>query len=166
MAMLKAIHAQEDREAALKKASDVVAKLKGMKLGEAAALVDSSVSETLSYMSFPPEHWKKIRSNNMLERVNREIRRRTRVVGAFPDGKSALMLVSARLRYVAGRDWGSKRYINMDYLRDLDPPAAEEAACAPEEAVAAVSPRGDPEGGVRKKKSPTSFRLVGLITRR
>lgn len=46
----------------------------------------------------------------------REIRRRTRVVGYFPDGNSALMLVTARLCYVSGREWGQKRYMNMDLL--------------------------------------------------
>ena len=46
----------------------------------------------------------------------REIRRRTRVVGAFPDGRSALMLSAARLRHVAGTKWGLKRYMNMDEL--------------------------------------------------
>ena len=48
----------------------------------------------------------------------REIRRRTRVVGAFPDGRSALMLVAARLRYVAGTRWGTKRYLNMTRLAE------------------------------------------------
>jgi transposase-like protein len=48
----------------------------------------------------------------------REIRRRTRVVGAFPDGHSALMLVAARLRHVAGTNWGSKRYLDMDRLKE------------------------------------------------
>lgn len=94
-AMLKAIHAQEDKAAALEKAKSVVEKLKGMKLPEAAKKVEESVAETLSYMDFPREHWLKIRSNNAIERLNREIRRRTRVVGTFPDGKSALMLVCA-----------------------------------------------------------------------
>lgn len=100
VAMLKAIHAQEDREAAEKKAVDVVAKLHAMKLSKAAKIVDDGVGETLSYMAFPREHWTRIRTNNPLERIMREIRRRTRVVGAFPDGASALMLVSARLRYM------------------------------------------------------------------
>jgi transposase-like protein len=48
--------------------------------------------------------------------LNREIRRRTRVVGAFPDGRSALMLVAARLRYVAASRWGTRRYLNMQRL--------------------------------------------------
>lgn len=83
---------------------------------ELKELVRKSVEETLTYMEFPTQHWLKIRTNNVIERMNREIRRRTRVVGAFPDGKSALMLVCARLRYVSGKDWGTKRYLCMKYL--------------------------------------------------
>ena len=55
-------------------------------------------------------------SPNVIERLNREIRRRTRVVGSFPDGNSALMLVCARLRHVAGTQWGNKKYMNMKHL--------------------------------------------------
>ena len=69
-------------------------------------------------MDFPYAHWQKIRTNNVIERLNREIRRRTRVVGAFPDGNSALMLVCARLRHVASTAWGTKRYMSMKYLDD------------------------------------------------
>jgi transposase-like protein len=118
VAMLKAIHAQEDREAAEKKAVDVVAKLHEMKLSKAAKIVDDGVGETLSYMAFPREHWTRIRTNNPLERIMREIRRRTRVVGAFPDGNSALMLVAARLRYMAGTRWGTRKYLDMTRLGD------------------------------------------------
>ena len=114
--MLKAIHAQESREAALKKVEAVVEELKSMKLKEAAKKVCDSFEETLTYMSFPSEHWTKIRTNNVIERLNREIRRRTRVVGTFPDGNSALMLVCARLRHVAGTQWGSKKYMSMKHL--------------------------------------------------
>src|SRR5690606_17535715 len=105
-AMLKAIHAQEDREAALKKAEDVAVKLDSMRLGKAAEVIRGSVQETLSYMSFPREHWTRLRTNNPLERVMKEIKRRTKVVGSFPDGRSALMLSAARLRHVAGTRWG------------------------------------------------------------
>jgi putative transposase len=114
--MLKAIHAQESKAAALAKARDVVAALKDLKLKEAAKKVEDSVEETLTYMAFPFEHWTRIRTNNAIERLNREIRRRTRVVGAFPDGNSALMLVCARLRHVAGTQWGNKKYMNMKHL--------------------------------------------------
>jgi transposase-like protein len=118
-AMLKAIHAQEDRAAALAKAAAITEKLEGMKLSKAAAVVRSGVAETLTYMSFPREHWTRLRTNNMLERIMREIRRRTRVVGNFPDGESALMLVAARLRHIAGTKWGTRRYLDMSRLREV-----------------------------------------------
>ena len=82
----------------------------------AAKKVEDGIEETLSYCDFPSEHWTRIRTNNVIERLNREIRRRTRVVGTFPDGNSALMLVCARLRHVAGTQWGSKKYMNMKHL--------------------------------------------------
>ena len=120
-AMLKAIHAQEDKGAALEKLEDVVGKLKEMKLFEAARKVEETGLETLVYMDFPREHWRRIRSNNAMERLNREIRRRTRTVGAFPDGQSALMLVCARLRYMQESLWGQKTYLNMQHLEELLP---------------------------------------------
>ena len=114
--MLKAIHAQENKEAARKKAEAVAEELRNMKLKEASKKICDSIEETLTYMDFPPEHWQKIRTNNVIERLNREIRRRTRVVGTFPDGHSALMLVCARLRHVAGTQWGGKKYMSMKYI--------------------------------------------------
>ena len=119
-AMLKAIHGQEDRQAAREKAEAVAQKLEAMKLGQAAAIVRQGVEETLSYMAFPREHWTRIRTNNMLERIMREIRRRTRVVGNFPDGQSAMMLVAARLRHVAGTRWGTRQYMDMERLREQE----------------------------------------------
>ena len=118
--MLKAIHAQESKKASREKAAAVITELKAMKLPEAAKKVADSIEETLTYCDFPSEHWVKIRTNNVIERMNREIRRRTRVVGAFPDGNSALMLVCARLRHVAGTQWGSKKYMNMKHLDALE----------------------------------------------
>ena len=117
--MLKAIHAQEDKTAAREKAKAVAEKLRGMKLNKAAQKIDDSVEETLTYMGFPSEHWTRIRTNNTLERLNREIKRRTKVVGTFPDGESALMLVCARLRHVTSSEWGTKRYLNMEHLKAL-----------------------------------------------
>lgn len=119
-AMLKAIHAQEDKDAAKEKSAAVVAKLQDMKLKEAAKKVEDSILETLTYMDFPPAHWTKLRSNNVIERLNREIRRRTRVVGTFPDGNSALMLVCARLRHVASKAWGTKLYMSMKHLEEMN----------------------------------------------
>jgi len=118
-AMLKAIHAQEDAASAQTKAAAVVEKLQSMKLKKAAEKVAASVTETLTYYRFPREHHRQIRTNNMLERVMREIRRRTRVVGSFPDGRSVLMLAAARLRYVSGSRWGTRRYMDMNRLKEL-----------------------------------------------
>jgi putative transposase len=115
-ALLKAIHAQEDQAAARDKARQVVEKLEGQRLHKAAGLIRDGIEETLTYMAFPPEHWRNLRTNNPLERLMRELRRRTRVVGCFPDGESALMLVAARLRHVAGTKWGTRRYLDMSRL--------------------------------------------------
>ena len=111
--MLKAIHAQESRDAADRKARAIVDDLRAAKMNTAADLVERSVSETLTYYAFPDIHWQKIRTNNPLERIMKEIRRRTRVVGAFPDGQSCLNLAAARLRYIAGTAWSAKCYMNM-----------------------------------------------------
>jgi transposase-like protein len=114
--MLKAIHAQESKKASCEKAKAVVAELRAMKLKEAAKKVEDGIEEALTYCDFPSEHWTRIRTNNVIERLNREIRRRTRVLGTFPDGNSALMLVCARLRHAAGTQWGCKKYMNMKHL--------------------------------------------------
>jgi putative transposase len=118
--MLKAIHAQEDAREAARKVKQVVAKLRAMKLEKAATIVGDGISETFTYYRFPREHWRRIRTNNPMERIMREIRRRTRVVGAFPDGESALMLVAARLRHIAGTKWSSRRYLVIDLLKEVD----------------------------------------------
>ncbi|WP_132326508.1 IS256 family transposase, partial [Pseudobacteriovorax antillogorgiicola] len=77
-AMLKAVHASEDLEAADAKAKEIISKLEDMRLPKAASCVREGINETFSYYHFPREHWTRIKTNNMLERVMREIRRRTR----------------------------------------------------------------------------------------
>ena len=119
-AMLKAIHAQENREAAESKSKDVISKLRDMKLRTAADLVEKSIHETFAYFAYPPQHWLKIKTNNPMERLLKEARRRTKVVGAFPDGNSALMLVAARLRHVSSTTWGTRKYMNMNLLNEMD----------------------------------------------
>lgn len=118
--MLKAIHASEDKLAASEKAETVIKKLTSQKLRKAAQIVRDGIEDTLAYYDFPDAHWRRIRTNNPLERILREVRRRTRVVGAFPDGNSALMLVAARLRHIAGTRWGTRRYLNMHLLKELE----------------------------------------------
>ena len=95
--MLKAIQEQESHETCGRKAKEVADELESMRLGATARTVRDGFVETLTYTEFPPEHWRRIRTNNGIERINRKIRRRTRAVGTFPDGNSALMLVTARL---------------------------------------------------------------------
>ena len=127
-AMLKAIHAQESRSAAKTKAADVIEKLMAMKLAAAAELVAGGIEETLTYYSFPSQHWIKLKTNNPMERLLREARRRTKVVGAFPDGQSALMLVAARLRHVSTTQWGLRKYMNVGLLTEMDREVAYAAA--------------------------------------
>ncbi len=91
-----------------------------MRLTKGADWLEETVEETWVYYAFPNEHWRRIRTNSPLERIMREIRRRTRVVGAFPDGQAALTLAAARVRHIAGTKWSSKRYMNMDLLKQRD----------------------------------------------
>lgn len=117
-AMPRAARAMESREASEAKALAVAEELEGMRLGEAARVVRAGYAETLTYTGFPREHWARIRTNNAIELLSREVRRRTRVAGTFPDGKSALMLVTARLKYVAETEWGSRRYPDVTLLEE------------------------------------------------
>jgi transposase-like protein len=126
--MLKAIHAQEDRRSAEGKVREVIVKLRALRLTKAAELVEARAHETLTYFAFPSNHWRQVKTNNPLERIIREIRWRTRVVGAFPDGHSALMLVAARLRHIASTKWGKRSYLAMEALLN---PLPEEAVNRP-----------------------------------
>ncbi len=117
---LKAIHAQEDKEAARQKVALVVRKLQVMKLERIVNFIKNSVEETLTYMDFPYEHWSRLRTNNGLERIMKEIRRRTRVIGSFPDGDSAMMLVGARLRHISTTKWETRQYMTTCKLYEGD----------------------------------------------
>jgi len=92
-----------------------------LKLKEAAKKIRESIVETLTCHDFPHEHKVRIRTNNALELIMKEIRRRTtKVVGYCPDKHSALMLSAARLRHIAGTKWGSIHYLNMERLENRD----------------------------------------------
>ena len=116
----EAIFAMESRASALAKAEEVAREMESRRLKAAASCLREGIGETTTYLldEYPPEHRRRIRTNNMIERLNREIRRRTRVVGSFPDGRSALMLICARIRYVTANDWSSRRYLDMSRLGD------------------------------------------------
>lgn len=115
---LKAIFSMESRDKALEKAESVAKDMEARKLREAAKCLREGIGETTTYLldDYPREHRRRIRTNNMIERLNREIRRRTRVVGSFPDGRSALMLICARVRYVTSSEWSTRRYLDMSKL--------------------------------------------------
>lgn len=115
---LKAIFSMESRNKALEKAESVAKDMEARKLREAAKCLREGIGETTTYLldDYPREHRRRIRTNNMIERLNREIRRRTRVVGSFPDGRSALMLICARVRYVTSSEWSTRRYLDMSRL--------------------------------------------------
>ena len=100
-------------EGAKEKADAVTAELRRQRLTRAAELVEMRVGETLTCYAFPDIHWQKIRTNNPLERIMKKIRRRTRVVGAFPDGQSCLNLAAVRLRHIAGTQWSARKHMNM-----------------------------------------------------
>ena len=124
---LKAVHAQESREAALAKVESLKTEW-GDRFAGAVKILTEGVASTLTYYDFPPEHWRRIRTNNPMERLLKEVRRRTNVVGAFPDGKSALMLATARVRYVTDRTWSGRKYMDVSMLLDLEKTAAAETA--------------------------------------
>lgn len=90
--------------------------------GATVKTIHDGFAETLAYTEFPPEHWRQIRTNNGIECINREIRRESRVVGTFPDGNSALMLATARLKYIAEHEWGKRWYLDMSKLEEMDEP--------------------------------------------
>jgi len=95
-----------------------------MKLRKIAEWLEQTVDETLIYYGFPDEHWRRIRTNNLLERIMREIRGRTCLVRHItrrprPSGRSLrepLNLAAARLRHIAGTKWSLTRYMNMRSL--------------------------------------------------
>lgn len=119
-AQLKAIHAQESLAASDRKAREVAASLRASRLADAARVVEDGYMETLTYARFPPEHWRRIRTNNGIERLNREIKRRTRSIASFPDGKAATLLAAARCKYIAEGNWGSRRYLDVGLLDGWD----------------------------------------------
>lgn len=101
-------HAQESKKVSREKVVAVVAELKAMKLPETVKKVETGIEENQTYCDFPSEHWVKIQTNDVIERMLRDIRCRIHVVGALLDSNSALMLVCVRLRRTAETQWGAR----------------------------------------------------------
>lgn len=119
-AALKAVVAQENRESAMAKAGTVAGGMEERRLKAAASRLREGVGETAACLlpEFPASHRIKPRTDGMIERLNKEIRRRARVVGGFPGSNGALMLVCAGIRYVASRSWSDRRCMDMSRLDD------------------------------------------------
>ncbi len=125
LSMLKAIHASEDREAACEKAAQVARKLNQAQRFKAAAIVSQDAGKTLAYYGFPGRHWAHLRTLMPLTRLFLGMRQRHRVLGTYGDKASAVLLVSAWLRHVAGTTWRRPRIGSAARMTDEDSFAPE-----------------------------------------
>jgi len=122
---VRTIFAQPDLKAAQVQLNKVREELEG-KWPKAADLLDAAADDILAFMNFPEEHWKRLASNNLLERLNREIRRRTDVVQVFPDEDALIRLVGALLIEV-DTEWAvGHRYFSATSMQKVlkKPPEA------------------------------------------
>jgi transposase-like protein len=125
-AALKTIFSQTSQQAATEALHKAVEVLRG-KYPAAAAVVEEAEHDVLSYMAFPEKHWRQLHSTNPLERQNKEIRRRTDVVGIFPTPASAQRLVTMLL-VEQNDEWAvNKRYFSLESMELLRPPSVKEA---------------------------------------
>jgi putative transposase len=129
--MVRTIFAQPDTATVHEQHARIVDQLAG-RFPDAAALLDEVGPDLLAFTGFPKEHWRQLWSNNSLERLNKEIRRRTDVVGIFPDRASIVRLVGAVLAE-QNDEWAvARRYMSAESItKALTDPASE-----PEEVIA------------------------------
>lgn len=120
---LRTIFAQPDREAAGQQLAEVVKAMAPWR-PKAAEVVANAEGDVLAYLGFPPDHWTRIHSTNPLERLNKEIKRRTNVVGIFPDEGSVTRLVGSVLMEIADEWEVGRRYFSQDSMRKLSEPEA------------------------------------------
>ena len=120
-ALVRTIFFQPDASSARTQLAKVADGLKP-RFPRAAALLEEAEEDILAYMAFPQEHWRQIHSTNPLGRLHKEIKRRTNVVGIFPNRTSLLRLVSAVLDE-AQEEWvAQRRYFSRESMRKLRPP--------------------------------------------
>jgi putative transposase len=120
-AIIRSIFTAENGEQARERLREAVAQLE-RRLPKIAALLEEAEADVLAFYAFPAEHWPKLRSTNPLERFNREIGRRTDVVGIFPDDASLIRLVSM-LAIEANDEWlVGRSYISQKSMATLSEP--------------------------------------------
>lgn len=117
---LKAIFKVRRQKTALALAEEFV-ELYGKHFPKAISVFEAGIGDALSYLSFPGSHHARIRSTNMLERLFKEIKRRTRVVGVFPNETSASTLAT-EIALRSSEEWALKRYLTMDALEAVEKP--------------------------------------------
>lgn len=127
-ASLKTIWHQENAEEARHKAARVREQYR-KSLPAAMRTLEGALEDSLAFYAFPREHWKMLRTNNPLERLMKEIRRRTKVAEQFPNEDSALLLVTARLKRIH-ESWAERRYLDMAPLYELEQARTDQAAAA------------------------------------
>jgi putative transposase len=123
-ALVRMVFAQPNRQVAGQQLAETV-KLMERRWPKAAELLAAAEDDVLAYMAFPPEHWSRIYSTNPLERLNREIKRRTDVVGVFPDEAAAVRLVGAVLMERADEWEVERRPFSLESMRKLTAPDPE-----------------------------------------
>ena len=111
--MLKRVFESSDKEEALEKVKELTSKLYEKERDEVAEWLESNIEDTLNVFSIPEKHRKKLRSSNVLERFNRELRRRTRIIGIFPNAKSCERLLTA-LCQESSEQWEQKMYLRFE----------------------------------------------------
>ncbi|HEY5671752.1 MAG TPA: IS256 family transposase, partial [Anaerolineales bacterium] len=123
-AAIRTIFAQSDREAARQQLAEVVKAMRS-RWPQAAEILERAKDDILAYMAFPQKHWTRIYSTNPLERLNKEVKRRTNVVGVFPDQPAVLRLAGSILMEIDD-EWqaADRRYFSLDTMRELTHPEA------------------------------------------
>jgi putative transposase len=95
--------------------------LYGKRFPKAVAVFEAGIGDALTYLSYPGSHHIRIRTTNMLERLFEEVKRRTRVVGVFPNETSAATLAT-EIALRSSEQWALKRYLTMDALEAVEKP--------------------------------------------